>query len=133
MSAVDRRLFSHVNWWLVICMCTLFLVGVGNLYSASGVRIEDGLEISTYYQRQMVWGGVGLVCMLLVMSVDYRKLRTLAWPLFMSFVPILCVSYLAMSLAISSATLPSSIARATAFSFCSLVYVFGISKISFTL
>lgn len=94
MSAVDRRLFSHINWWLVVCMCVLFLVGVGNLYSASGVRIEDRLEISTYYQRQMVWGGVGLVCMLLVMSLDYRKMRNLAWPLFifslvlLAFVPV---------------------------------------------
>lgn len=60
-------------------MLVLFLVGVGNLYSASGTRLEDGLAFSDFYQRQLIWGGVGFIFMLVAMCVDYRKLRNLAW------------------------------------------------------
>lgn len=76
---VDKRLFSHLNWGLLACVGTLFLVGVGNLYSASGTRFEDGMSFSDFYQRQLIWGGAGFMCMLVSMSFDYRKLRKLAW------------------------------------------------------
>ncbi len=33
-NQMDKRLFSHINWGLLACMCILFLAGVGNLYSA---------------------------------------------------------------------------------------------------
>lgn len=60
-------------------MLALFLVGVGNLYSASGTRLEGGLFFSDYYQRQLIWGALGLVAMLGAMCVNYGKLRNLSW------------------------------------------------------
>ena len=56
-------------------MCILFLAGVGNLYSASGTRLEDGLAFSDFYQRQLVWGALALIGMIGAMSFDYRRLR----------------------------------------------------------
>lgn len=82
MSPVDRRLFSYINWGLLACLSVLFLVGVGNLYSASGMRLEGGVSVSSYYQRQVVWGALGFGAMLLTMVFDYRQLRNLAWPFF---------------------------------------------------
>lgn len=82
MSPVDRRLFSYINWGLLACLMVLFLVGVGNLYSASGMRMEGGLAVSSYYQRQLIWGALGTMGMLLAMAFDYRQLRNLAWPFF---------------------------------------------------
>ena len=82
MSPVDRRLFSYINWGLLACLMVLFLVGVGNLYSASGMRMEGGLSVSSYYQRQLIWGALGTMGMLLAMAFDYRQLRNLAWPFF---------------------------------------------------
>ncbi len=79
---MDKRLFSYINWGLLGCLCLLYLLGVGNLYSASGTRIEDGLEFSDFYQKQLVWGLIGLMGMLCAMSFDYRRLRNLAWPFF---------------------------------------------------
>jgi len=64
-------------------MLALYLLGIGNLYSASGTRMEEGMAFSSYYQRQLVWGIVGLAGMLLAMSFDYRQLRNLAWPFFL--------------------------------------------------
>ncbi|MDR3363154.1 MAG: rod shape-determining protein RodA [Desulfovibrio sp.] len=81
---MDTRLVNHLNWSLLACMLLLYLIGVGNLYSASGTRLETGLSFSDFYQRQIIWGMCGLLCMLLAMSFDYRRLRNLAWPLFLA-------------------------------------------------
>ena len=83
MSLVDRRLFTHMNWALLGCVLLLFFAGAGNLYSASGMRLEDGITVSSFYQRQMIWGLIGLAAMLLSITFDYRQLRNLAWPLFL--------------------------------------------------
>lgn len=82
-SGMDNRLFSYINWGLLACMLLLYLVGVGNLYSASGTRVESGLAFNSFYQRQLIWGLCGVVCMLLAMVFDYRQLRNLAWPFFL--------------------------------------------------
>ncbi len=79
---MDTRLFSYINWSLLGCMLLLFGIGVVNLYSASGTRLEDGIAVSGFYQRQLVWGVCGLGCMLAAMTFDYRRLRNFAWPFF---------------------------------------------------
>lgn len=76
---MEKRLFSNLNWGMLACVALLFCVGVGNLYSASGTRMGDGMAFSDFYQRQLVWGAAGFFLMLLAMLVDYRKLRNFAW------------------------------------------------------
>lgn len=76
MSPIDRRLITHANWSLIGFIALLFLIGVANLYSASGIRLGEGLEVSSYYQKQLVWGGIGILVMLLTMSIDYRHLKS---------------------------------------------------------
>ncbi|OXS30106.1 MAG: rod shape-determining protein RodA [Desulfovibrio sp. MES5] len=80
---MDKSLLSYINWGLLACMLLLYLVGVGNLYSASGTRVESGLAFNSFYQRQVIWGLCGLACMLMAMMFDYRQLRNLAWPFFL--------------------------------------------------
>lgn len=82
MVAMDRRLITHANWSLLGFSAVLFFVGVGNLYSASGVRIEDGIAVAPFYQKQLIWGAAGLGCMIACTLFDYRHLRTLALPFF---------------------------------------------------
>jgi rod shape determining protein RodA len=83
MSPIDRRLLYYINWPLVGLLACLFGVGVLNLYSASGFRMEEGLvALSPYYRKQLIWGAIGLGGMVTFMCFDYRHLRILAWPLF---------------------------------------------------
>ena len=82
MSAMDRRLITHANWSLLAFTLVLFCVGVANLYSASGVRSEEGILVSSFFQKQLFWGLAGLACMIVCTLFDYRHLRTLALPLF---------------------------------------------------
>lgn len=78
MPFLDRRELFYINWWLVLVSLLLFAVGMVNLYSASGVRAEDGMVLSPYYQRQLVWGLMGLGVMVLAMAVDYKHFYQLA-------------------------------------------------------
>jgi rod shape determining protein RodA len=82
MSPFDRRIFSHINWGLAGLTLLLFGVGILNLYSAGGFRMEEGRAVSPFYQKQLIWGAIGLCGMLAFMIFDYRHLKTLAWPLF---------------------------------------------------
>ena len=91
MSPMDRRLITHANWPLLGFTLLLFCVGIANLYSASGVRIEDGIRLAPYYQRQLLWGGIGLCAMVACALFDYRRLRTLAFPLFILSVVLLAL------------------------------------------
>ena len=78
---IDRRLFTHINWPLLAVIAVLFSVGVLNLYSASGFRMGEGVSLNPYYQKQGIWGGIGLVCMVLITLFDYRYCKHMAWPL----------------------------------------------------
>ncbi len=86
MSYTDRRLLLHINWGLVGLALILFGLGVLNLYSASGFRHEQGMEVNPFYQKQLIWGAMGFFAMLLFMLFDYRHLKIMAWPLFWSMV-----------------------------------------------
>jgi rod shape determining protein RodA len=79
----DRRLFFHVSWGLLALTAILFLVGALNLYSASTLRVQEGLAIDAYFNKQMLWGGVSVMAMAAILLVDYRHFRAVAWPLFL--------------------------------------------------
>jgi rod shape determining protein RodA len=91
MTPIDRRVFLHLNWALIGLTLTLFGLGLLNLYSASGIRIEEGISVSSFYQKQLVWGLIGFCGMLAFMLFDYRHLKLLAWPLFWITVALLLV------------------------------------------
>nr|WP_321260499.1 rod shape-determining protein RodA [uncultured Pseudodesulfovibrio sp.] len=86
---IDRRLLLYINWPLLGIAVVLFLVGVLNLYSASGFRLEEGMNLAPYYHKQLLWGTVGLLGMIVFMFFDYRHLKTMAWPLFWTTVILL--------------------------------------------
>lgn len=79
---IDRRLLFYINWPLLGAVFILFLLGVLNLYSASGTRLEDGMSVAPFFNKQLIWGLMGLCGMLVFMFFDYRHLKTIAWPLF---------------------------------------------------
>ncbi len=86
---IDRRLFFYINWPLFGAALVLFMLGVLNLYSASGYRLEDGMSVAPYFNKQMIWGAMGVCCMIIFMFFDYRHLKTMAWPLFWATVILL--------------------------------------------
>ncbi|RQD55519.1 rod shape-determining protein RodA [Desulfonatronovibrio magnus] len=80
---IDRQLFFYINWPMLAVLFLLFTAGVLNLYSASAFRVGDGMALTIFYQRQIIWGGISLVFMLAVMLFDYRHLKTVSWSVYM--------------------------------------------------
>ncbi len=95
---IDRQLILHVNWYMLALVALLFAAGVLNLYSASAFRVSEGTALNNFYSRQLVWGGVGFLAMLLVMSFDYRHLKVLSWYIYaVSLILLACVFFWGVS------------------------------------
>lgn len=95
----DKRfgMVWRINWALVIFTFLLVAIGAANLYSASAVRLEDGVTVDSYYSKQLLWVAVGVGCMIFCMLFDYRRLSTFSWPLLA-----LSVVFLLLVLAVGS-------------------------------
>lgn len=74
----DKNAILHSNWPLLVVMGMLLVLGMANLYSASAVRLEDGISVAAYFQKQILWICVGLVCLVFFMLFDYRRLSSMA-------------------------------------------------------
>ncbi len=103
MTPLGERFLYKINWPFLAVTATLFLCGVLNLYSASGVRLEEGLSVDPFYQKQLLWGLMGVGGMIFFMVFDYRYLKTAAWTLFW-FSVILLGAVFAFGETISGAT-----------------------------
>ncbi|MFW5791174.1 MAG: rod shape-determining protein RodA [Desulfohalobiaceae bacterium] len=90
-SPNDRQFIFNLNWALLGLALMLFGLGVLNLYSASSLRLEEGLTLTPFYKRQLVWGLIGLGVMIVCMVFDYRHLEILASPLFLAALVLLLI------------------------------------------
>jgi rod shape determining protein RodA len=79
---MEKSRVWHANWGLIFLTVLLVIFGLFNLYSACSTRSEAGVNIAYYYTRQLGFAGIGLVCMVLVMMFNYRKLSSIAIPFF---------------------------------------------------
>ena len=76
IEKMDKQLLSHMNWGLLFLTLLLFFIGIINLYSAGARLLEEGMIVKNFYQKQLLWGGVGFLVMMVVMLFDYRHLKT---------------------------------------------------------
>jgi len=63
----ERRLHFHIDWAMVIALTALCLVGLANIYSATGGP-------TTVYVTQIYGILLGLVAMVICLTIDYRTL-----------------------------------------------------------
>lgn len=70
----DRRIFSYLDWFLVLLMLGIAGIGVINLYSASAAQVG-----AFYCQRQLMWWALGGGVIVFMCSFHYRRLKTLAY------------------------------------------------------
>jgi cell division protein FtsW len=65
-----------VDRWLFIITLLLVFVGLVMVFSASAVMAKERFGSPyTFLSRQAVWAGAGLVVMLIIMRIDYRRLK----------------------------------------------------------
>ncbi len=66
---------------LLVAVSCLVMLGVVMVLSASAVvSINNSSSAWSLFRRQLVWVGVGSVAMLVMMRIDYRRLRMFAAP-----------------------------------------------------
>jgi rod shape determining protein RodA len=63
----ERRLYYHIDWSLLAALIVLCLIGLANIYSATG-------GLTTVFQTQTYGILLGLVALVVCLSVDYRSL-----------------------------------------------------------
>jgi cell division protein FtsW len=77
---------------LLLISVLLFSFGLVMVYSASSVMAQtSGLADYYFVVRQLIAGSLGLILMIAMSLVDYRRLRILAWPLLFATIALLIV------------------------------------------
>ena len=69
-------LLRRMNWFMLMAIAGLIVVGTFFIYSATSVR-ED--STSDLYKRQILWALAGFGLYLATTLMDYRRLRDMAW------------------------------------------------------
>jgi rod shape determining protein RodA len=73
MVGIDRRLLQNVDWPLVGATLGLVTLSASTLATVSVGRTGGGVAI-----RQLAWFGVGILALVVVASIDYRRLVQMA-------------------------------------------------------
>ena len=84
---MNTKFFKSFDYFLILCVTVLVTLGIMFIYS-SGINSE-GILVSNEYVKQIVWAGIGLVLMVVMTLVDYRRLSRYAAPAFIFLVVIL--------------------------------------------
>lgn len=69
---MKAKFFQVFDYVLLFCVLSLVTIGVLFIYS-SGINSE-GVNVSNEYVKQLVWAGVGLLLMIVVALLDFRRL-----------------------------------------------------------
>ncbi len=89
LSENSSTFLSRINWSLLFFTLVLIAVGLVNTASTSAIISDSNvIEYEGFLQRQFLWAGLGLLCMLIVSFINYHKLAFIAYP-FYGFVIIL--------------------------------------------
>lgn len=74
------RIWSNIDWWLLVLVMALAAAGVVNLYSAASSFHTGGNAI---YLKQLTWFSIGLGVMLAVVLIGHQRLASLAWLIYL--------------------------------------------------
>jgi rod shape determining protein RodA len=79
MLRFDRRLLLNFDWVLLGAVLAVALIGLANLYSSAHLYTNMGVPL---YLKELTYYLFGAAILLLIISVDYRVLLTLNYPLY---------------------------------------------------
>lgn len=73
-------LLRYMNGFTFVA--TLLLLVVGVLFVYSSCYISEELPVRSLYKRQILWAMAGIVCYIVLATMDYRILRRWSWPFY---------------------------------------------------
>ena len=89
MFRFDRRLLLNFDWALLITVLIIAAMGLINLYSAT---FSPGAGASSYFMRQLYYYLLGFGLILIIISIDYRVLLALNYPIYCLIIILLCIA-----------------------------------------
>lgn len=83
----ERRYFRNLDFVLLLAALALVGFGLVVLASATGENISALLKVGawanpknySFFQRQLIWAGAGMVCLTTALLFDYRSLARWLW------------------------------------------------------
>ena len=73
----------NIDFALLLCTLAATVVGVLMVYSATESSRFGSLSLDDFAVKQAIYGGIGLVIMLVLARVDYRFLESFTLPFYM--------------------------------------------------
>src|SRR6266850_1852673 len=89
MVGIDRRLLQNVDWPLLGATVCLVALSATTLATLNVGRAGGGVAL-----RQIAWFGLGLIALLVMASIDYRRLVRIAPLLYFVGLCVLVVVFL---------------------------------------
>ncbi|PKN44791.1 MAG: rod shape-determining protein RodA, partial [Deltaproteobacteria bacterium HGW-Deltaproteobacteria-16] len=89
MLRFDRRLLLNIDWVLIMAVLVVALIGLANLYSSTHLYTNVGTPL---YLKELTFYLIGAAIILLIVSIDYRVLLTLNYPLYGAMILLLVVA-----------------------------------------
>ena len=89
-NKVRPNLRFQFDYWLVLALLGLLVMGLLMVYSTTfdyGFRFQD--DVTFYFRRQLMAGGLGLVAAVGVMQFDYHILRRFSVPILLGTIGLL--------------------------------------------
>jgi rod shape determining protein RodA len=87
---ISGKPWRHVDVVLLGAVGALTVLGCLMVYSASRSRLaENGISSTYYVERQIGFALLGIILMVMIMSIDYRKLRDFAPLMYIGVVTLL--------------------------------------------
>src|ERR1044071_7877333 len=83
---LERRLYFHIDWALLLAVLALCGLGVAMIYSTTGDPTRD---VSRLHITQSYAIVLGLVAMIVTLSLDYRTSRDNSLLFYIGFLPLL--------------------------------------------
>jgi len=77
---IDRRHLKNFDWAFLVVAVVLSLIGIMTIYSAT--RPLPWAEQQPFYLKQLLWLFLGLLCLIPVVSIDYRWFVRFSYILF---------------------------------------------------
>jgi len=78
MKTNKKRLLEHFDWFILLILFLLCGIGILTIYSATRPAIVSVQP--NFYIKQAVWVGIGFLALIMVVSIDYSFLRSIAYP-----------------------------------------------------
>ena len=86
------RVAGKIDPWLLIIIMALLCIGVVMVYSSSSFLAASYTgDASYYFQRELMWVGLGIVAMMVTMRIDYRYWRRISLAGMIVILPLLVI------------------------------------------